>query len=208
MKRPMVRVRVAYYKFLVFLIQARSIMRGFWNWVFDFDEKPRWGRKLVNILLVLIAELSWVAFASTILDLTVGRSVLQDWSYFSALGIDKVALLSKSLGASLFYACVLAALWEEAAFRGWVIETCKRLFQGDRRALLYWVLLASILFGILHGGVVNIIFQGVGGLMLSYIYLKNGSCIWSAIIMHSLYNLVLILTSKLFTIPFLLHMVS
>ena len=207
MKRLWVRIRVAYYKFLVFLIRVRAIMRGFFGWVFDFSEKPGWKQKAINIILVLLLELSWVAVMSTILGMTVGRGVLQDWSYFAALGIDKVALLSKSVGASIFFGCVIAPLWEEPVFRGWPLVTCSRAFPGDRKILLYWVLLASAVFGVLHGGVVNIIFQGIGGLCLSYLYLKNGNCIWSAMIMHSLYNLVLILTSKLLMLPFLLHMV-
>ena len=99
-----------------------------------------------------------------------------------------------NIPAKFLTACFLAPLWEESVFRYAPIrfaQFCDTLV-GKPWMLLPIVFMSSIIFGILHGSVINIIFQGVGGLMLCWIYLKNGNSYWSVVIAHAVWNFLII----------------
>lgn len=105
-----------------------------------------------------------------------------------------------------FFACVLAPLWEEFMFRylpfalfiapkliekaGLNEDQEKERAQFVRRYLGLLILSTSIIFGILHGGPVNILFQGVGGIILWKIFLQSGKYrYWYAVGAHALWNI-------------------
>lgn len=188
-------------------IKIGRFFKGIHVWVWDFsDKKPSWFLKIFTILTVLAVQFLWLWCVTAILSITGKMNLLQDLSYWQVIGVNKVEFLAQqSILSSVFFGCVMAPLWEDAVFRGAVISRTQALFPGDNRQLIYAIIVSSVVFGILHGGVVNVLIQGVGGLFLSYVYLKNGNCILSAMIMHSLYNLVIILAGIFMRTNLLLH---
>jgi len=64
--------------------------------------------------------------------------------------------------------------------------------------VLVMVVISSIIFGVLHGGYFNILFQGVDGLVFCLVFLKCGGwhhCYWKAIgastVCHAFFNLLI-----------------
>lgn len=87
------------------------------------------------------------------------------------------------------FACVLAPLWEELAFR----ELPAKIAKSINPIIVYPILLLSaIIFGWMHGyGVLSLLRQGVTGTAFSVVYVKNGYSYWSAVAVHALWNLLL-----------------
>ena len=79
---------------------------------------------------------------------------------------------------------ILAPILEEVIFRGYVLDTCRGLFQ-EREA----VIISSLLFGLVHFsyGSIGIILISIGGGLYAWIRLRTDSLI-PAIICHSLWN--------------------
>lgn len=176
----------------------------------DFDREKSIKEKFGNILLVLFVDYIYIAVIINILIALLGQDVFQKWTYWSwASGKDVMgqlqSVLLKSVAISIFFAVVLAPLWEEMAFRVYWFR--KKLRKRDKEELLQpevmakigkmpiwdFVVFSSIIFGIAHGGPINILIQGVGGLFLCYIYLLNKRSFWSAVLLHAMYNGGLIL---------------
>jgi len=89
-----------------------------------------------------------------------------------------------SIWFTVFMSCIWAPLWEEAIFRHAPLQ----LIKGSQINPFFIVLLASALFGWLHGGAQNVLIQGVYGLIFSYVYIKNEYSIVSSMALHSLWN--------------------
>lgn len=93
-----------------------------------------------------------------------------------------------------FTSCVIAPIWEEAAFRFGPLE----VIRGNDKFLLPVVVMSSVLFGWLHGGPSHIMIQGVFGVIFCWLYIKNGYSYVSSVILHSLWN-----TSMIWGLKFL-----
>lgn len=118
-----------------------------------------------------------------------------------------------------FTACILAPLWEELAYRFGPLMVAKSLelmlvrgfshkIRRDRgveydydRGHLYgnlkgtgfiWpvMLVSSVVFGLAHGSVMNIMFQGIGGFVFAWLMIKGGY--WSAVTAHAVWNFMLV----------------
>jgi len=94
---------------------------------------------------------------------------------------------------ALLFVCVIAPLWEELVFRHVPIRIAKSVPGGYGNLLLPIVLGSSVIFGLVHGGPPNILFQGVGGFLMAIVYIRNGYDYWSAVILHSTWNLFVFL---------------
>jgi membrane protease YdiL (CAAX protease family) len=129
--------------------------------------------KLKNITLGLVAALLYVMFANQVL----GWAGLYGHPW-------RITPTVPELG-HLFWACILAPVWEELAFRYAPLELSKK-FEGT---LLPVVAISSILFGYQHGGVGGIMIQGVLGAIFCWVYVKNGYSLLSSMTLHSLWNL-------------------
>jgi membrane protease YdiL (CAAX protease family) len=93
--------------------------------------------------------------------------------------------------AILIYACLFSPLWEEALFRWAPIEVAKRT--GVLGKIKWPLIIAtSIIFAMTHKGTLSIPIQGTFGLILSIVYIETNSY-WSAVLLHSLWNLMVIL---------------
>jgi len=85
-------------------------------------------------------------------------------------------------------ACVMAPLWEELFFRAAPLQ----LIRSSQINPFYVIVITSVIFGLSHGSVYNIFFQGVYGVVFSYLYIRNNYDYWSSVILHSLWNLSVI----------------
>lgn len=87
---------------------------------------------------------------------------------------------------AFFYACIMAPLWEELAFRVIPISIARKF---GEQFIIPVVLLSSLIFGWGHGGGTNsLLIQGVGGLLLSAVYIKTNYNYWCVVAMHAAWN--------------------
>jgi membrane protease YdiL (CAAX protease family) len=94
-----------------------------------------------------------------------------------------------------FSLCILAPLWEELAFRYGPLRISKVL---GKETLIPTMLVSSIIFGLGHGSVDNILIQGVAGFVLCCLYLKNNYSYISCVITHASWNLLVAYILPLF----------
>ncbi|MDO8443205.1 MAG: CPBP family intramembrane metalloprotease [bacterium] len=117
-----------------------------------------------------------------------------------------------------FMACIRAPLWEELYYR-WAplmvamsleIILVRGFSRNNQRAreveynqdcahlygnlkgtglILPVMIFSSIAFGLAHGGVMNIMYQGVGGFIFAWLMIKGGY--WPAVIAHGTWNFML-----------------
>lgn len=85
---------------------------------------------------------------------------------------------------------ILPALFEEFAYRGVVLQSLRRY--GDWFAIL----ISALLFGILHGNIVQIPFAFLVGLLLGYVTVVSGT-MWVGIAIHFGNNMLSVLQSVL-----------
>jgi len=180
----------------------------------DFDREKSLREKFGTILTLLLIDYVYTSVVIAILVANLGQDVFEKWTFWgwlsgeSVLGDFKEAIL-RNVGLSVFFSVILAPLWEEFAFR--VMWFRKKLRKRDKESFYnqdfvkaqgkmpIWdfVIFTAIIFGLAHGGPINLLLQGVGGLFLAYVYLLNNRSYWSAVIMHAMFNGGLILFSYL-----------
>ena len=85
--------------------------------------------------------------------------------------------------SKFFLACVFAPVWEEIAFRYIPLTIAIRYF---KKSFIQITIGSAIFFGYIHGSPINIMIQGVWGLLFSIVYIRNGLK-W-AIVSHFLWN--------------------
>ena len=93
-----------------------------------------------------------------------------------------------------FLSCVFAPIWEEAPFRYAPFKMARAWDKESGNILATYflypaVIITSILFGVCHGGVINILIQGVAGFVLSWVMIKSGYK-W-AVLTHFMWNFML-----------------
>lgn len=124
------------------------------------------------------------AFTASILWLFIVLKSLKHlitWNFFT--GAQETAL------GAFFFACIFAPLWEELVFRHAPLLIAKRFSKPGKSVIWPVVIISSALFGWGHGaGPISLLIQGVGGLIFSYVYLKNNYSYWSSTFLHFLWN--------------------
>jgi membrane protease YdiL (CAAX protease family) len=80
----------------------------------------------------------------------------------------------------------LAAVVEELAYRGWILNRCAELGQFSRSAWGAGLLFSSLLFGVVHAyqGPSGMIATGLTGVVFGVTYLATGRNLWAAMIAH------------------------
>lgn len=144
--------------------------------------------KILNILAGYGLMVVWVAVIGIFKGLyNANISTLSDLfqSQFSPF------FKQPSIWFMIFMSCIWAPLWEEAVFRYAPLQ----LIRSSQIDPVPVVLLSSALFGWLHGGAGNVMIQGVYGLIFSWVYIKNDYSIVSSMILHSMWNLSIVLYS-------------
>lgn len=164
---------------------------------FDFSKKLSHAEKARNVLTVLAVSAAWVILMALFVMEAFGLSLGQLESAIKAnvtLNLSAQWVDKESLLLIFFLACVLAPLWEESIFRYMAIRVSQSwdAISWGKSALLPMCFASSIIFGILHGSVLNILFQGFTGLSLCWLYLKNNNSYWSVVIAHALWNFLVV----------------
>lgn len=107
--------------------------------------------------------------------------------FFGLFGVQAPQTISEmdssplSLAFNLFSTALLPGLLEEMVFRGYLLTALRRY--GDRFA----VVVTAMLFGLLHGNVLQIPFAFFLGLVMGYLVVVTGN-IWTAIALHMFNN--------------------
>lgn len=170
----------------------------FWllDFLFHFPEKPSLLKKVSNVLWAVYLEFLWAALMILFLTYAFNfpafqlREVIQ--GNITVYAAEKI--FGPKMRYIFFFTCIMAPLWEESVFRYFAIRVGQLgdKLMGQSWLLFPMILVSSIVFGILHGSVLNILFQGFGGLVLCWLYLKNGNSYWSVVITHALWNFIII----------------
>lgn len=124
----------------------------------------------------------------------IGYAITVLWILLISLGLKHILIFDYPTPLGIFFfSCILAPLWEELAFRHAPIQIAKGLYKAlDVDFTIPIVIISSAIFGWGHGhGPISILMQGVGGLVLSFVYIKNGYSYWSSVIVHFLWNLTM-----------------
>lgn len=86
------------------------------------------------------------------------------------------------------YMCVVPAIFEEFMFRGVILTSLRRFGDG------YAIVVSSLLFGVMHGNILQFLNTFVIGLLLGYFAVRTGSVL-TAIVLHFMNNFVVALLS-------------
>lgn len=136
-------------------------------------------KKLFKYSVAILAAFAFVILWLSLIKWVLPYLISTGWSGYSLtpLGV-------------FFFACILAPLWEEAAFRHAPLQLVKKFkdrLQMDLTVPV--VILSSAIFGWGHGaGPISIMIQGIGGLAFSWLYISNNYNYWSSVVLHFLWN--------------------
>lgn len=180
---------------------------------FGSHKHSLWG-SIKNVCSAFVLTLIWTILMTLFLraGLGIGMSEIRVMILAQMDIYAKIpASISSNPLAMFFFACVLAPLWEEAAFRyaplkianSWEsVSSCQLFGSLQRTSCLFpMMVLSSIVFGLAHGGVINIMFQGVTGVLLAWVMVKSGYPY--AVIAHALWNFML-----MFGMPVLINTIG
>ncbi len=140
----------------------------------------KWKKPLKTLPLIMLA-----LGAAMVINLLVSQFI----SLLENYGIDTTPPsleMPQSVGGTVLYLFALTlvpAVVEEFAFRGIVLGSLKKYGSG------YAIIISSVLFGLMHGNVVQIPFATMLGLVMGYVAVATGSII-PCVIIHFLNNLM------------------
>lgn len=135
--------------------------------------------------------LMWVGFLCLCFALSfaanfVGQYV-SDWIAF-LLGVEVENELQEitsvtPLGINILFVGILAPIFEELFYRKAVIDRLRRY--GELPAIL----ISGVIFGLIHGNLSQIFYATAVGILLSFIYIRTGSVLYT-ISIHSAFNMI------------------
>ena len=160
-------------------------MSAFLDWL----EVEARGFEVVSLIFkILIIDLIWTFFAMMVM-VSFGST----FSFFQLASIP----IPDSMDWSFLVFLFSAAMIEEVIFRH-VPLLIAVLMYGKSPRIIGVMVVSSIIFGLIHGGPLNLVFQGVGGFFLSIIFLKCGGfqmrplkALFASTTAHFLYNLII-----------------
>lgn len=135
-----------------------------------------------------------VAVAAAAARILLGDLVIDPWTaqYFPPATASEVTegIRGNPIEALKLLALVwvFAALGEEFAYRGYLLNRGAEALGGTRAAYVLAMLAAAVLFGIGHWykGPAGVIDSGFAGLILGIAYLVTGRNLWAPILAHGL----------------------
>lgn len=175
------------------------------------DRSVPFGEKVTRVFFAYSLSILWLLFGFNLLIHLLAPAAIREhnfWVWLSAkYQLDVLSYLAVSKltkGAMAFLIVVAAPLIEEIPFRWWAITHAQTSVNGDpgrakdkSRYLVSTIFLSSVIFGVLHGSIFNVFLQGVGGLILCWLYLRNGNSYWSCVFAHAFYNATIIMITTL-----------
>ncbi len=111
-------------------------------------------------------------------------------SYSSDYTDTMSALYSANLGVQIVALGILIPICEELVFRGLVFNRMK-----EDSSVMGSMIYSSLIFGILHGNAVQMVYGALLGFLLAWLYQKMGS-IWAPILAHIFMNLGSVLATE------------
>ncbi len=139
-------------------------------------KKPAKGRALPLVLMGIgvcqIGELATSMFA-TAMDNLGSAPVYNDVTYGKSVYAVVLAVVSTA---------IVPALVEEFAIRGVAMGILRRFSDG------FAIIVSAIIFGLMHGNLVQAPFAFIVGLGLGFVAIKGGS-VWLAVLVHFINNL-------------------
>jgi uncharacterized protein len=130
--------------------------------------------KLINIIAAVAVAILWVAAFGKFMEVLRG-----------------VGSLFRPRASDYFSALILAPIWEEYVFRHIPLKWVSSFSNKDYTWAV--MVISSVLFGLIHGGVYNIFIQGVVGMISAWLYFRNDKSYWSCVVYHMAYNMYIIL---------------
>ena len=120
-----------------------------------------------------IKQFAWVFFPLLLFDVAWDHLLDLAINFFGFFSYElPTDIATEFLASDLFGSLLVVPLEEELLFRALPLWLVVRF--APSWALIPTVLLTSIVFGIAHGDLTAILFQGVGGITFSLMYLKCG----------------------------------
>ena len=149
----------------------------YWKQELFVKQAPMRGKTIACILILCMgaqmANSLWIILLELVLN-SFGKSVMP---------ILKSVAGSSDTFSMFLYASILAPVWEELLFRGYVLRSLRPF--GKRFAVLG----SALLFGLFHGNLLQTPYAVLVGLLLGYLTVEY-SLLWS-ILLHMFNNLVL-----------------
>lgn len=176
---PYIMLSQALYEFLLFLIPFIICAVLLDHRVSEILPLKPVGVKLSAVLVCIVLGSSVVgSYVSNVL----GRIV---YSFGSETKMPDFAVpvTPMDMVLNLLVLCAVPALMEEFAFRGIILGSLRRFGDG------FAILVSSLLFGLVHGNLVQIPSAFFGGLAFGFITVVCGS-MWPAVIAHFLNNAI------------------
>ncbi len=138
----------------------------------------RWKKPARSLPLIMMG-----LGAAMVINLLVGKFMQLLQNFGLQLESPDMELPSTLWGAALyvFTISVVPALVEEFAFRGVIMGSMKKYGNG------YAIIASGLLFGLMHGNLVQIPFAAALGCVLGYVAVVTDS-IWPAVLIHFLNN--------------------
>lgn len=190
---------------------SREYWRNTWQYLTDFDREKTLPEKFCIVVGLLAANLLYVALILWVLNMVFSAETLQKYIFWGWLtGNNNVQsqlfdAVQYNWGIAIFFTMFLAPIWEEFVFRAYWFwkklrkrdkeEMYMKTFVAVKGRMPIWdfVVMSSMIFGICHGGPINILIQGVGGLFLAYAFLICRKSYLSAVLLHAGFNGMLLL---------------
>ena len=140
----------------------------------------RWKKPALSASFIMLA-----LGAAMIINVLTNTFVNLVESFGFDTSMPEIEVPRDPVGAILFVVAitVVPAVVEEFAFRGVIMGSMKKYGSG------FAVIASSVLFGLMHGNIVQIPFATALGLVLGYVTVMTGSIV-PAMIIHFLNNLV------------------
>ena len=135
--------------------------------------------------------LMWVGFLFLCFALSFATNYLgqyvNDWIY-NMLGIEVENAVGEMtsvtpFGINLLFVGILAPVFEELFYRKAVIDRLRRY--GDLPAIL----ISGLIFGLIHGNFSQVFYATAVGMLLSFIYVRTGSVLYT-ISIHAAFNMI------------------
>ncbi len=138
-----------------------------------YNKKAAISLTMLCVPLMLFSTFA-INFVSTIIQNIIGITFTTGVEDPAIIGVDGFLIATLSTA-------VLPAVLEEFIIRGIVMQPLRRF--GDKFAIVA----SALIFGIMHGNMVQIPYTVVAGLFLGYLAIATGS-LWPSIILHFINN--------------------
>jgi membrane protease YdiL (CAAX protease family) len=161
-------------------IVSMRLRRARWDWAsLGFRRPDSWKRIMVIALAAAALRLALSEFVVEPLTAAWPAQKLPE-------GVDEIAGNAANALIALGIVWTFAALGEETAYRGYLLNRGADALGGTPPAFWIAAIATAVLFGYGHfyKGPAGIIDSGLAGLVLAAAYLLSGRCLWTCVLAH------------------------